>query len=119
MGRQAFAWRRLLGWLAATSVMWVAGGAPLAAAGAVLTAWHLWRPPRPRTLLAMSAVSFGLVPVLWVAGNADSLGAVSPDLVLGNRLPGWVAAVGLTLLVVGIWRDDSVLASPSRIGAGS
>jgi hypothetical protein len=102
-----------LRWALGIAAVWAVAG-PVAAAGwGGVAAWHLLRPPQPRTLLVAAAVLFAAVPVLWVVGNAGRLGQVSADLVTGNPAPGVIAALGLALLVTGVWRDVSAAPAPT------
>lgn len=92
-------------WAALVAAAYLLAGIPVAAAAAVLAGWHLWRPPRPTVLVAAAVAVLALVPVTWIAGNADRLGAASSQLVTANPWPGRLTAVALLLLVVGVARD--------------
>lgn len=99
-------------WAAVVAAAYVLAGVPVGVAAVVLAGWHLWRPPRPTVLLAASVAVLAVVPVVWIAGNADRLGAASPQVVGGNPWPGPMAAVALLLLVVGVARDRQGAAGP-------
>jgi len=92
-------------WAAVVLAAYVLAGVPVGVAAAVLAVWHVWRPPRPAVLLAGAVAVLALVPVVWIAGNADRLGAASAQVVSGNPWPGPMTAVALLLLVVGVARD--------------
>jgi MFS family permease len=97
--------RQVAGWAAGVAGVWAVAGPVIGVAWCAVAAWHLLRPPPPRLLIGVSAWLLGLVPVLWVAGNASRLGQVSTQLVLENPAPGPVAAAALALLVTGVCRD--------------
>ena len=106
--------RRAGRWAGVVAAAYVLAGVPVGVAAAVLAVWHLWRPPRPAVLLAAAVAGLAGVPVVWIAGNADRLGAASPQVVGGNPWPGPTAAVALLLLVVGVVRDRQ----PAAAGPG-
>ena len=70
---------------------------------------------RARTVIALAAAVLAVVPAAWLAGNADRLGLASPLVVLANRTPGTLAAIGLLLLVVGVHRDTARRAAPACV----
>jgi arabinofuranan 3-O-arabinosyltransferase len=96
------------GWIVVVVVAWLAGGPAIAAVALAVMGWHAARPPRPRSLLALSTVLLALCPVVFMAGNLSRWGDVTPDLVLRNDWPHWLAATALLLLCVGVWREDTV-----------
>ena len=99
--------RRVAGWAAVALAAGAFGGPAPAFVALGLAAWHLARPPAPRVVIGLAAAVLALVPAAWLLGNADRLGQASPLVVLGNRAPGTLAAVGLLLLVVGVYRDTA------------
>jgi len=105
-------------WAVVAAAAYLMAGIPVGVAAAVLAVWHLWRPPRPAVLLAASVAVLALVPVVWIAGNADRLGAASPQVVSGNPWPGPMAALALLLLVVGVVRDQQQEAADPGDRAG-
>jgi hypothetical protein len=105
--------RAVAGWVVAVAAAAAFGGPVPAAVAAGLAAWHLVRPPRARTLTVAAAAVFAVVPVMWILGNGDRLGLASPQVVLGNRLPGTLASVALLLLVVGVLRDTASTPRPA------
>lgn len=102
--------RRGLESLLIALVVTASGGWPLAPVGIALALLHLTQRPRPRTLLSVAVAVFLAVPVAWVLGNLDRWGEITPALVTDNPWPGWLAATGLALLVVGVLDDDRDLA---------
>ena len=110
--------RPLAGWLVVVAAAATFGGPVPAAVAVALTAWHLVRPPRARTVTATAAAVLAVVPVVWVLGNADRLGLASPQVVLGNPWPGTLASVGLLLLVVGVLRDTANTPPPAAAPQG-
>ena len=101
-------WQRRSGWLLFALGCWFFAGPVGLVAALLVTAWSMARPPRPDTLLRLSAAAMGLVPLAWVVGNLDRWGEVSPQLVLGNSAPSTLVVLALVLLVVGTWRDVDV-----------
>jgi MFS family permease len=99
--------RVVAGWAAVAVAAAVLGGWIPGIVAVALAGWHLVRPPRPRIVLGLAAAVLALVPAAWLLGNADRLGLASPLVVLANRTPGTLAAVGLLLLVVGVYRDTA------------
>lgn len=106
--RRSDRWRRSFGWLLFVVGCWFFAGPVGLLAGLVVAAWSMARPPRPSTLLRLSAAAMGMVPIAWVLGNLDRWGEVSPQLVVGNPAPSTLVVVALVLLVVGSWRDVDV-----------
>ncbi len=107
----------VLAWAGVVLAAWLLGGLPVGAVALVLALWHLWRAPDPRRLIQLSVVLLVLCPVTFVVGNASRWGVITPDLVLQNEWPHWLAAVALLLLFVGVWREDRAPATPQRAEA--
>jgi hypothetical protein len=97
--------RQACRWGVLVAGAYLLAGVSVGVVAAGLAGWHLWRPPRPAVLLVAAITALAVVPVVWIAGNGDRLGAASAQLVTGNPWPGRLAAVGLLLLVVGVARD--------------
>jgi hypothetical protein len=94
-------------WAVVVVIAWLLGGVLLGAAAVSLACWHRIRPPEPRRLIALGVLLLALCPVAFIAGNLPRWGEISPDLVLQNEAPHWIAASALLLLSVGVWRDDA------------
>jgi len=60
---------------------------------------------RAAWLLATAAGLMAASPIAYLVGNAGRLDAVTPELVLGNRWPHWLAAAALAALAAGVARD--------------
>ena len=97
----------LVRWAALVGCAWLAGGVHLVPVAVVLAAWHLWRAPEPRRLIRLGVLLLVLCPLAFMVGNLPRWGQISPDLVLQNEAPHWLAASALLLLLVGVWRDDA------------
>jgi arabinofuranan 3-O-arabinosyltransferase len=107
-GGQGDRWRRRAGWLLFVTGCWFFAGPVGLVAGFAVAAWSLARSPRPSTLLRLSALAMGLVPIAWIVGNLSRWGEVSPQLVGENPAPSTLVVVALVLLLVGSWRDTDV-----------
>jgi arabinofuranan 3-O-arabinosyltransferase len=107
------------GWLVFVLGCGVFAGLPGLVVGAGVAAWHLARPPAPRTLLRLSVLAMGLAPLAWVLGNLSRWGEISPQLVLANPAPSVLVVLSLVLLVVGSWRDvETTGGSEPRVAGG-
>ena len=102
--------------VAVVALATAAGGIPLLPVAVALGVAHWLGRPRPRRLIAVSVGLLLLVPVVWIAGNADAWGDITPALVVDTPLPGWFAAAALCCLVVGVVGDDRQRRRPAEDG---
>jgi hypothetical protein len=97
--------RRAGAWAVAVVGAVAVGGWPAGLAVLTVGAVDAWRGVRPRTVLACALGVLVTVPFVWVLSNRTRLGQPTFDLVVRAPWPGRLAAVAITLLVVGVVLD--------------
>lgn len=90
----------------------VFAGWPGALAGLVAAVWDRVARPRARYFALAAVALLVTVPLLWLVGKPRDVG-ISPELVLGNPWPGYLASAALLLLVVGALRAEAEVTSGS------
>jgi len=87
------------------ALLWLLGGRAGLLLGVVIAVVELWRPLRPRLLLATALLLLLALPVVVLARGLPTRATLSPDFAAGSLLPHVLAGAALALLVLGVLRD--------------
>ena len=101
--------RRTVESVAIAVVCGLCGGLPMAVVGVGLGVAHATGRPGGRRLLAVAVGLLVLVPVVWIVGNWDIWGQITPALVVDTPWPAWLAAAALACMVVGVVEDERTI----------